>query len=90
MREGEGRKNNKPVAGAGSNSVSASPDEFLRKIFRKPKPTRNDCGYPGRFECEDAARMHGWIGEEGEGMCDYPSLCQWYREDRCPLSGKEE
>ena len=87
-----------PDAGAGRNSVSASPenssfaaDEFLRWLFEKPLPTRNDCGYPGRFECEDAARMHGFIAQEGEGPCDYPSLCEWYQEGRCPLlSGKEE
>ncbi len=68
-------------------------DTFLRNLTGRPVPTRNDCGYPGRFEHEDTSRMHGWA-EEGTGMCDYPSGCAWFREGKCPLqrgdTGKRE
>jgi len=59
-------------------------DSILRSITGTDKPTRNDCGYPGRYECEDTSRMFGW-GVEGEGPCDYPDACSWFREGRCPL-----
>ncbi len=53
-------------------SGQVSPSEALRQLFGYPAPGRNDCGYPYRYDFEDAARMHGW-GVEGEGPCDYPS-----------------
>ena len=65
-------------------------DKFLRMFLggSQDKPTRNDCGSPDRFDCEDASRMHGW-GIEGEGFCDYPKQCGWWREGRCPLAELE-
>lgn len=62
-------------------------DAFIRRLLGKPAPTRNDCGYPGRFEFEDTSRMFGW-GVEGEGMCDYPQSCPWYKEGKCPLQNE--
>jgi hypothetical protein len=66
-------------------SGRVSPGEALRQLFGYPAPARNDCGYPFRFDFEDAARMHGW-GVEGEGPCDYPSQrCSFLAEGRCPF-----
>jgi hypothetical protein len=64
-------------------------DSLMRALAGIPAPARNDCGYPGRFEYEDTSRMFGW-GVEGEGMCDYPAGCPWYREGKCPLNQKGE
>jgi hypothetical protein len=61
-------------------------DALLRRLTGAQEPSRNDCGYPGRWECEDTSRMFGW-GVEGAGTCDYPNLCAWHREGRCPLKG---
>lgn len=65
-------------------------DQFLRILEGKPKPTRNDCNYPERFEHEDNARMHGWGQQEGEGICDYPDGCSQYKDGLCPLKLKED
>ncbi|MEW6572950.1 MAG: hypothetical protein AB1374_04895 [Bacillota bacterium] len=59
-------------------------DAFMRAVTGKPLPTRNDCGYPGRYEHEDNSRMSGW-GVEGKGMCDYPDNCPWFKQGKCPL-----
>jgi hypothetical protein len=60
----------------------------MRRLAGKKSPERNDCGYPGRFDHEDVARIHGW-GVEGEGPCDYPTGCPWYKEGRCPFHSRE-
>ena len=65
-------------------SGELTPSEALRTMFGYPQPTRNDCGYPGRYDHEDASRMHGW-GVEGEGPCDYPDGCPWLEDGRCPF-----
>lgn len=65
-------------------------DAFMRRLLGKSAPTRNDCGYHGRFEFEDNARLGGWIAPEGAGLCDYPHSCPWYMEGKCPLKPKEE
>lgn len=59
-------------------------DAFMRSLLGKSIPTRNDCGYPSRFEYEDNCRLGGW-GEEGVGLCDYPQSCPVYKEGKCPL-----
>lgn len=64
-------------------------DAFMRALARKQVPKRNDCGYPGRYEHEDTARMFGW-GVEGKGLCDYPKWCPWFREGRCPFGEAEK
>jgi transcriptional regulator of met regulon len=80
----------KAVASAGipEDYAAANPtDAFMRAALGKPLPTRNDCGYQGRFEFEDNSRMGGWA-TEGEGMCDYPDSCPWFKQGKCPI-GKE-
>lgn len=70
-------------------SIEDNPyDSLLRRLTGRAEPTKNDCGYPGRYECEDTSRMLGW-GVEGEGPCDYPGHCFWYREGKCPLIERE-
>ncbi len=60
--------------------------DFLHGLAGIPKPARNDCGYPGRYEYEDTSRMFGWGPEEGGGLCDYPQHCP--ARQACPLEGK--
>jgi len=62
---------------------------FLRGLFGYSAPTRNDCGYPDRYNHEDTSRMHGW-GIEGEGACDYPDGCEFFENGKCPFYDKEE
>jgi len=64
------------------------PDSFLRAMFGYDKPTRNDCGYPDRYNHEDTSRMHGWA-IEGEGACDYPMGCIWYEDGVCQFHKHE-
>ncbi|MEW6771858.1 MAG: hypothetical protein AB1330_10810 [Bacillota bacterium] len=72
-------------AGIPADYFEANPcDAFMRAVLGKPLPTRNDCGYPGRFEFEDNSRMGGWA-PEGAGLCDYPDGCPWFKQGKCPL-----
>ena len=67
--------------------AAANPyDTAVRKIFHKPIPTRLDCGYLGRFDCEDTGRLHGWGRGVGEGPCDYPEHCPARRAGNCKFS----
>lgn len=73
--------------GVPEEHAQANPfDALLRALLNKEAPSRNDCGYPGRFEFEDSARLSGWK-EEGAGLCDYPERCPVYEE--CPFMRKE-
>jgi len=64
-------------------------DTVLRGIFGYNSPNRNDCGYPGRYNHEDCARMHGW-DIEGANTCDYPDGCEWFETGKCPFYNKEK
>ena len=64
-------------------------DTLMRSITGLPVPTRNDCGYPGRYDREDNARVFGW-GIEGEGLCDYPVGCPVWDAGKCPMKGGKE
>jgi len=69
--------------------MSASPwTDILRNLFSVPTPTRNDCGYEGRYDLEDTTRMCGQGPAEGEGPCDYPECCPL--KNVCPLLAHEQ
>ncbi|RJS72261.1 hypothetical protein CW696_03210 [ANME-2 cluster archaeon] len=64
-------------------------DGLLRAICGYGTPTRNDCGYPDRYNHEDSSRMHGW-GVEGKGACDYPDGCEMFENGECPFYDREK
>ena len=68
--------------------MSANPaTDMLRELFGTSAPSRNDCGFEGRYDLEDTSRMGGWGPAEGEGLCDYPEYCPL--KDTCPLLAQE-